>query len=63
MRRFEEGFVYVLSYGWLTAAHPDPFGHRLRVLKRFFDSEPAHAQKYGLFWDFVSVTCLPGPRA
>ena len=40
----------VLSYGWLTAKHPDPFGYRLKKLQAYFKVRPAAA----LFWDFGS---------
>jgi len=46
--------VLALSYRWLTALHPDPFGSTLAVLRRYLSSDEKLAQ-CGLFWDFASL--------
>jgi len=55
---FMEGRVFVLSYGWLTALHPDPHGLVLLAVLAFL-SHGSVAQynplAYGLFWDFASI--------
>mmetsp|Transcript_44774 Transcript_44774/g.145479 ORF Transcript_44774/g.145479 Transcript_44774/m.145479 type:complete len:727 (+) Transcript_44774:1862-4042(+) len=46
--------ILALSYGWLTALHPDPHGTTLAAVRRFLDADPA-ASDTGLFWDFCSL--------
>jgi len=46
----------VLSYPWLSASHPDPYGARLRAVKRALEQNP-HIM--GLFWDFASLPQKP----
>ena len=43
--------VAVLSYRWLTAAHPDPEGFHMDAIRTFFRS---HKTRTALFWDFAS---------
>ena len=45
--------VLALSYGWLTALHPDPHGTTLAAVRRFLSS--TEANDIGLFWDFCSL--------
>ena len=45
--------VLALSYGWLTALHPDPHGTTLAAVRRFLSS--TEANDTGLFWDFCSL--------
>ena len=47
--------VGVLSYRWLTAAHPDPNGEHKAVVRTFLNGRHG-ASLEGLFWDFA---CLP----
>ena len=56
---FEKGTrqVLVLSYGWLSAAHADPSGSRLELLRRFL-CNLRDSSECGLFIDQV---CLPQP--
>ena len=42
--------VLVLSYRWLTAAHPDPFGSTLEAVRRYLRSMPSVGE-CGLFWE------------
>ena len=42
--------VLVLSYRWLTAAHPDPFGSTLEAVRRYLRSVPSVGE-CGLFWE------------
>ena len=46
--------ILALSYGWLTALHPDPHGTTLAAVRRFLDADAA-ASDTGLFWDFCSL--------
>ena len=46
--------ILALSYGWLTALHPDPHGTTLASVRRFLLSDTA-ANEAGLFWDFASL--------
>ena len=46
--------ILALSYGWLTALHPDPRGTTLAAVRRFLDADAA-ASDTGLFWDFCSL--------
>ena len=49
----EKRRVVVLSYGWLTPDHPDPYAKNTASVKRLLDSAVGrHFQ--GLFWDFAS---------
>lgn len=59
---FENGHVYVLSYGWLTPAHPDPHALTLRIVVEFLQSHwllTRAAPAVGLFWDFASLPQKP----
>eukprot|EP00966_Prymnesium_polylepis_P107592 2490823-Prymnesium_polylepis.2 len=53
------GRVYVLSYGWVTAAHPDPDAHTLRRVVAFLCSAWLTGKNampaVGLFWDWASL--------
>ena len=49
--------VGVLSYGWLTRAHPDPGGERARLVTAYLRSSGGLVLE-ALFWDFG---CLPEP--
>ena len=51
--------VGVLSYGWLTRAHPDPGGERAVHVLAFLRS-PDGLRFDSLFWDFA---CVPEPDA
>ena len=42
--------VFALSYGWLTAAHPDPKGTTLAAVRRYLRTQPDAAQ-CALFWE------------
>ena len=46
----------VLSYGWLTPSHPDPWGTRLKAVRAALDE---HGHIEGLFWDFASLPQWP----
>lgn len=46
--------ILVLSCRWLTAAHPEPLGTTLAVMRRYLNSEPT-AKGCGLFWDYASL--------
>jgi len=50
--------VLALSYRWLTAVHPDPFGSTLAAVRRYLASDPRLAS-CGLFWDFGSLSQKP----
>ena len=58
---FSEGDrrVGVLSYGWLTRAHPDPGGERAVHVLAYLRS-PDGMRFESLFWDFA---CVPEPDA
>ena len=45
--------VLALSYGWLTAAHPEPDGTTFAAVLKYLRAEPS-ARACGLFWDFAS---------
>ena len=45
--------ILVLTYGWLTADHPDPHGTTLAEVRRYVQ-EQASGQ-LGIFWDFASL--------
>ena len=53
--------VGVLSYGWVSAAHPDPSGEQLQHLVPTlaavvrFHYQPPHACAFGIVWDFLSL--------
>ena len=48
--------ILSLSYGWLTALHPDPQGTTLAAVRRFLKADEATATSdLGLFWDFCSL--------
>ena len=57
--------ILALSYRWLTAAHPDPFGSTLIAVRRFLESDPALSE-CGLFWECASRgsdrTCKRRPQ-
>lgn len=51
--------IFVQSYGWQSALHPDPFGDVIARLRRFFDNLDEHGvlpSGCGIFWDFA---CIP----
>ena len=63
--KYRRGHVLVLSYGWMTPAHPDPDAHTLRRVIGFL-SNSSHDfdfsgtvdctwNSHGLFWDFASL--------
>ena len=54
VRLHERGLIFVLSYRWLTAAHPDPHGDTLRTVLDALGSHPANEAR-ALFWDFCSL--------
>ena len=54
--------VVVLSYGWASAAHPDPTGEQLQLLLpvlesivRFCDGHGGGRCSFGVLWDFASL--------
>ena len=51
--------VGVLSYGWLTRAHPDPGGERAVHVLAYLRS-PEGSSFEALFWDYA---CVPEPDA
>ena len=58
--------VFVLSYGWLTRAEPDPYGHRVGALRRFFQrlaSSRLLPEDAALFWDWCSLPQRPRDAA
>ena len=55
--------IAVLSYRWLTAAHPDPEGFHMRAVRSYFKQARRGARCWspgrmrdarGIFWDFAS---------
>jgi len=50
--------VLALSYGWLTAAHPEPDGTTFAAVLKYLRAEPS-ARACGLFWDFASLPQKP----
>ena len=51
----QSGHVAVLSYRWLTAAHPDPDGFHMRAVRGFFAAARGRPHRWrALFWDFGS---------
>ena len=42
----------MLSYGWLTALHPDPHGTTLAAVRRYLASGKGGV---GIFWDYTSL--------
>ena len=42
--------ILALTYRWLTAAHPDPFGSALAAVRRFLESTE-DVVDCGLFWE------------
>ena len=46
--------VGVLSYRWLSRAHPDPESFHLRAVHAFFDGNKSSTALTALFWDFMS---------
>lgn len=58
------GRLIVLSYGWLSKEHPDPYGFHLCRVLQFIKLQTARFDYFdcgdlGLFWDFAS---LPQPK-
>ena len=54
--------LFALSYGWLSAGMPDPFGKRLAAVQRALRSlkaQGALSSACGLFWDFASLPQKP----
>jgi len=54
--------VFVLSYGWLNKASPDPFGVRVSQVVGFFEQleqEGNLPRVAGLFWDYASMPQMP----
>jgi len=57
--------VLALSYGWLTAAHPDPHGTTLAAVRNYVhhavleSNESVATTALGLFWDFASLPQRP----
>jgi hypothetical protein len=49
---FRAGKVAVLSYRWLTAAHPDPDAFHMRAVRTFLRGQPTRWA--AVFWDFAS---------
>ncbi len=54
--------IVVLSYGWASAAHPDPTGEQLQLLLpvlesivRFCDGHGGGRCSFGVLWDFASL--------
>lgn len=62
---FDKGRVFVLSHGWLTRCHPDPFGTRLLAVYRFFSEHPdEEVRQHGaLFWECVQPALKLGAFA
>lgn len=50
--------ILVLSYGWLTKAHPDPHGTTLKVVRQFLAKQP-DVDRCGLFWDLAALPQVP----
>ena len=46
--------VGVLSYRWLSKAHPDPESFHLRAVRAFFAGSKSSTAPTALFWDFMS---------
>jgi len=53
----ESGAVIVISYGWLSKAHPDPTGHHMRAVQKYLKKHMAMSshRDCGVFWDFASL--------
>ena len=46
------GSVAALSYGWLSAAHPDPYAFHLRAVTSWLSKHPTVE---AIFWDWLSL--------
>eukprot|EP00450_Noctiluca_scintillans_P011817 CAMPEP_0194493822 /NCGR_PEP_ID=MMETSP0253-20130528/11918_1 /TAXON_ID=2966 /ORGANISM="Noctiluca scintillans" /LENGTH=750 /DNA_ID=CAMNT_0039334853 /DNA_START=118 /DNA_END=2370 /DNA_ORIENTATION=+ len=58
-----KGFANVfvaLSYRWISADHPDPDGHHLKIVCRAIRSFLRCVDDVALFWDFASLFQNPG---
>jgi len=54
------GGLVLLSYGWLTAEHPDPQGFYTRSVQQYLKAHQAYyindvQTDFGVFWDFASL--------
>ena len=59
---YDSNALYVVSHGWLTPGHPDPYSKRLRKLLAFFSfppMAPANPDGAGIFFDFMSLHQKP----
>ena len=59
---YDSNALYVVSHGWLTPGHPDPYSKRLRKLLAFFSfppMAPANPASAGIFFDFMSLHQKP----
>ena len=52
--------IAVLSYGWLTQPHPDPYGRTVAAVRTHLERQPALV---GLFWDYGSLPQKPRTAA
>ena len=63
LRAYDAGLVFVTSHGWYTALHPDPEGHKLRLLQAFcrntLRSDLISLSSCGLFLDYCSLPQKP----
>ena len=53
--------ILALSFGWLTAAQPDPHGTTLAAIRRYLRSEPAAVARCGLFWEYDAYATEQNP--